>query len=96
MLEIKFSEGSDDGGMGWWENCCVGNILAIEMSESFVWLCILSALYISCRSRITDASPTVSLKNIISIVDVRIIRSNGIARRSLPNLVGCRWYRCLT
>ena len=70
-------------GEGW-----VGNSLEIEMSEPFVWPCKLSALYISCKSRITDASPTVSLKNNISIVDVRIILSNGMARSSRPNLVG--------
>ena len=67
---------------------CDGNSLAIEISDGFVWLCKLSALYISCNNRITEASPMVSLKNNSSIVDVRIILKSGMARSSLPNLVG--------
>ena len=51
---------------------------------------ILSALYISCKSRRTEVSPTVSRKKNVSTVDDRIIRRSGIARSSRPNLVGCR------
>lgn len=44
----------------------------------------------------TDVSPTVSLKNTVSTVEERIIRSNGMANKSLPNLVGCLGYRFRT
>jgi hypothetical protein len=57
---------------------------------------ILSALYMSCNSRRTEVSPTVSRKKNVSTVEERIIRSSGIARSSLPNLVGCRGYRFRT
>lgn len=48
----------------------------------------LSTLYMSCSSRMTEVSPTVSLKNTVSTVDALIIRNKGMARSSRPNLVG--------
>ena len=54
---------------------------------------ILSAVYMSCKSRRTDASPTVSRKKNVSTVEDRIIRSSGIARSNRPNRVGCLGYR---
>lgn len=60
--------------------------VAAVIEPAFV-AAILSALYISCKSPMTDVSPTVSRKKKVSTVVERIIRSNGIARRRRPNLM---------
>ena len=81
------------------KDCTGGNSREMDMSEDEEGLvCVwwLLVLYMSCKSRITDASPTVSLKKNISIVDVRIILSKGMASNRRPNLVGCLWYRLRT
>ena len=57
---------------------------------------ILSALYMSCSSRITEVSPTVSRKKKVSTVEDRIILSNGIASSRRPKRVGCLGYRFRT
>ena len=35
-VPVLGNEFSDNGGISWWENGCVENILAMEMSDCFV------------------------------------------------------------